>query len=392
MQRCALIFKLVLFLIFFMRHFIILSLLIIPLTIKANYAEYSSEIQKSEHFIIENKLDSALFNYLIVLKKYDYPYAKEIMQAAYISCYVHDKNSFSHLLKKAFQNGMTIPEYNSLIETWNTLNNELFDDNSNHLELRRIYLDLLNKEKMSEYVKLDFTLMKIQKKLRGSENDQNQYYNQMTLLRNQYLRLIEKYGYTNDKETGRKFKRKIVRCHKKNSQNHFYYKFKNGPSDSLFENRCVKFEINNNSIWNSINMGAWFLTHYVTPNDLNQLDSTIFSAIEIGVNKLEASPYLLVNLMESTRLKQNEFALTYYSRLWLSLKMSFYSKYNIPQQDKTIINSNRSKYGIRSLEQEEKLLRTLYRMKTNNELPTVFKNEELQSISFENKLFINIMV
>lgn len=373
-----------------MRSSIVLFCLLIVNIVNAGYKEYSEEIQISEKYLIENKLDLALTNYLSVLKKYDYPYVKEILQATYISCYVGDKSTFELLLVEATKKGMSNGEYDFLKKTWNEQNTSSFDENV-YYQNRKTYLEQLNTEKMSEYVKLDFYVNIIQKKLRGTKEEQYEYFQQMNLLRNRYLELIEIYGYPTDQETGRKFERKLAGKLGTNNTKFLFVGFKNGYMDSIFGGKAVQFSTTaKNAVWSSLDVGAWFLTHYV-PKNVNMLDSTLFYFVEKGVNQLKMSPYLLINMLESTRLPQNDFALTYYSRMWLDLQMNYHAKYNMPTDKRDFVNLNRTKYGIRTLEQEEQLLRSLFKLKTKQDLPNNFSNKDIQAISFENRLFLNYM-
>ncbi len=296
------------------------------------YKKYSEEIQISEKYIIENKLDSALDNYLIVLKKYNYPYAKQLIQAAYISCYVGSKPKLLFLITKAIERGMTKNEYNFIVKVWNDNNNYLLDNNL-FIEKRTIFLNQLNKLKMGEYAKLDLRRKAIRSKIMKTNELRFEYFTEMKQLRNQYIKLVNIYGYINDKETGRRLSYKQVRKVKKDNSKAFYICLK---KDTLFDEvPFLKFNHKDSkAIWLSMDVGSWFLTHYITMDNITQLDTSLFKVIEKGVNDLKLPPYLLINMKESTRLIENDFGLTYYSRTLLETRMNYYERYNLIERVK----------------------------------------------------------
>jgi len=357
------------------------------------YKKYSEEIQVSEKYIIENKLDSALNNYLKVLKKYNYPYAKQLIQASYISCYVGDKSKLIFLITKAIERGMTKNEYDFIVKVWNYNNNDRLNFNL-FIEKRSIYLKKLNKLKMGEYIKLDLRRKAIRSKIMKTSELRSEYYTEMKQLRDQYVRLINIYGYINDKETGRKLSYKQVRKPGKDNAKIFFIPLnQTGFCDSIFSQKYIKFNSQDpKAIWLSSDVGSWFLTHYINRSDINKLDTFLYKEVKSGVNELKLPVYLLINMKESTRLIENDFALTYYSRTLLESRMNYFERYNVPDKIKKNIDKNRMEYGIRTLSQEEKLLRALFKLKTNKNLPHRFKNKDLNPILKENGLFISYMV
>lgn len=374
-----------------MKTFLLFISLFITHFSNAGFREYALELQKGENYFIENKPDAALHIYLEVLKKYNYPYAREIIQAAYIASSVGNKTAFELLITEATKKGLSPAEYQSLINRWQFYNTEKFEKDI-YSENRKAYLHQLNRNKMAEYAKLDKHKNKMYRELMPDKQDE--YLQQMNLLRNQYLVLINEYGYVNDAETGRKFQSKLVNKMKKDNNQFFFASFKaNSYLGDFYKEKAIRFDHRTNfAIWSSLDVGAWFLSHYIHSENVNLIDSTLFLAIENGVNELKVSPYLLINMLESTRLLENDFAFTYYSRVLLSIRMNEYERYNLPEEQKNAINTNRQKYGMRSLEQEESLLRTLYQLKTKTELSKVFTSEDLKEISFEKQIFLNYMV
>jgi hypothetical protein len=109
------------------------------------------------------------------------------------------------------------------------------------------------------------------------------------------------------------------------------------------------------------------------------------------MNKLTLSPYLLINYLESTRCLKNDFAFSIYSRTLLGLRMSYYKRYNLPEEKRKFINANREKYGLRTLEEEEHLLKHLYFLKTGKDLPENYTNKDVREIGFENRIFISLI-
>lgn len=359
----------------------------------ANYREFSSGIRLAEKDFIAQNYQESLKKYLSTLEKYDYPYVKETMQAAYVACCAKDKDHFTKLIEKAANLGLNEEEYNSLCLEWKKTNpnqSVLIDFKS----LRSDYLQKVNWDKITAFLKLDVYRSYITKNYPLTEYNHTDYYDQMNLLRNQYMQLVGIYGYVNDKDSGRRFETKAEKCNTKGLEKNKYLNLGNDPfMPEYFIGKCLKVICESKTaIWSSSDPGAWFLSHYVNGDNLNQLDTTFFNLIQNGVDQLKASPYLLVNMLESTRLAENDLALTYYSRLWLGLKMSYSDKYRLNADQKNTINLRRIKYGFRSLEDEEELLRYLYFIKTKKKLPEIFNNSELDAISFENRIFIQVMV
>lgn len=376
----------------FMRTFLLLIFLtFLSHTSTAGFREYALELQKGEDYIIENKLDEALQTYLNVLKKYDYPYAKEIIQGAYIACCTGNKTAFELLITEATKKGLSPAEYKALMSRWQLYTAEKFARDI-YSDNRKTYLNQLNRNKMAEYAKLDKHKNKLYKEL--MPRNLQEYLQQMNLLRDQYLVLINEYGYVNDAETGRKFQSRLVHRMQKDNNTFFYTSFKdNFYLREIYDGKAIRFNHQTDlAVFSSLDVGSWFLTHYIHSENINLIDSTLFLSIEKGVNELKVIPYLLINILESTRLLENDFAFTYYSPVLLSIRMNEYQKYNLSNEQKNAINSNRNKYGMRTLEREELLLRTLYKLKEKKELPGVFTNKDLKDISFEKQIFLSYMV
>lgn len=378
-------------------HYSILKfcLLIIVITNNsfAGYREFSSEIRLAQKEFIAKNYKESLGKYISTLEKFNYPYVKETMQAAYVASFVGDKVQFTNLLEQAINLGLNESEFNSLFTEWKKLNPDqliLFD----FQKYRVAYLQKLNWDKTAAFYKLDVYRSYITKTYPLSESNHTAYYEQMNLLRDRYIKLVGIYGYVSDKDSGRRFETKVEKCKTKASEKSTCLNLSNDPfMPEYFKEKCLKVTSESKtSIWSSSDPGAWFLSHYINSENINQVDSTFFRLIQGGLDELKASPFLLVNMLESSRLLENDLALTYYSRVWLGLKMSYSDKYNMDAVQKNTINASREKYGFRSLEEEEELLRHLYFIKTKKKLPESFSNSELDAISFENRIFIQIMV
>lgn len=358
----------------------------------ASYTDYISEIRSAEKDFISSQYEESLNKYMITLQKFDYPYLKETLQAAFVACYAGKKELFIELITHATNLGLTEDEYESITKRWEILNK----DNSFTFEFQKFrskYLNNLNWEKTTAYLKLDVYRTFVIKNYPLKKNNHTEYYLQMNLLRDRYMELIPLYGYVNDKDTGRRFKINQVKCDKKVDNTYSHLDLEKDPFMlNFFKGKCIEVETESRmGVWSSLDPGAWFLSHYVNGKNINHLDTTFFETILKGMDSLKASPYLVVNMLESTRLLENDFALTYYSRVWLGVRMRYWDKYNLDDLQKKSINANRVKYGFRTLEEEEELVRHLYFLNTNKQLPEKFKNSEIDLISFENRIFIQVM-
>jgi hypothetical protein len=137
--------------------------------------------------------------------------------------------------------------------------------------------------------------------------------------------------------------------------------------------------------------GNWFLTHYINSDNRTIIDSSFFNILKNGFDSLYLDPLIIVNSLESTQQMNNEFALSYYSQLWAyKLKFDYFKKFDLESSVKLTIDNNRAKYYLRSLTQEEELLKTLYKLKTHKELNQKYTSEDLNIIMEEIRIFINI--
>jgi hypothetical protein len=73
----------------------------------SNYKEYALEIRKAERLFLEASYEASIEHYVKTLKKYDFPYLDETLQATYVSTYIGNIDRFTDLIEKCIDLGLT---------------------------------------------------------------------------------------------------------------------------------------------------------------------------------------------------------------------------------------------------------------------------------------------
>jgi hypothetical protein len=349
---------------------------------------YNQLLRKAESYIIENKLDSAIIVYKNALTTYNFPFIKDIRQAAFISCLAKDKPNSILFIKEAILNGLPKVGYEGFVEEWKHKNPNDIDISINYDSLHNIYLKGINEDKLFAFLYLDkkrddfINFFNLDRDV----NKRQDYYDSMCVLRNKYIDLVNSIGFPAEREIGRFLRYSTKRIIKK--------------SDILFEKEFeTKFispkrgkkmyvtELSTSFI--TFKPSYWFLSHYVNPFNLSDIDEELFKIISVGFDSLKIDPYIIANILESTREPKNEFAMTYYSRLIISISNDCFKKYHLTPEVSNQVNENRKKYFIRTLEDDFNLIKYFYKLKTGNELPEEFTQKDIECIQYEIKLFTN---
>lgn len=345
---------------------------------------YYSKILQAEKAIVNEKLDSAIYLYKSAFEEFDYPFCRNIEQAFLISCFANDYENANFFLEKALLNGLTKLQFEYYIKFWKSLNSEK-EINLDYSRIRKLYLANIDTLKMFSYleldVKRDFLLKKYNKK-----KHRKTFFQCMNALKFEYIEKISLYGYPTEKTTGSFFNKTIQnKTAVNNIEFSHIYSIDNGSINQKLLLNDENFQML------AMKPGNWFLTHYINSENRTIIDSSFFNILKNGFDSLYLDPLIIVNSLESTQQLNNEFALSYYSQLWAyKLKFDYFKKFDLESSIKQTIDNNRAKYNLRSLRQEEDLLKSLYKLKTKKDLNQMYTSEDLNIIREEIRIFINI--
>lgn len=353
-------------------------------------SDYYNSLNIAETYLVEGKLDSSLLQYESTLKEHNYPFCRDIEQALCVALYTNNYESFCLLIKKAIKRGMTKESYIFFRKRWLSNNQKLPIDFPNY-DVRHInYLQTIDTLRMLQFIELDVERDFLIKKLNKNKISKSDYFNKMDSLVNKYIKLVTLSGYPSENETGSYFSYNTKKKRKRKGNKGIFYQLPLLEEDKINHiNMYIKITPSrHNTI--SKKPGNWLLTHYINNKDHSLLDSSLFKVIENGWELLKLDPLLIISALESTRNPKNEFALSYYSRLWAyELAFNYQKKFDLPEDIKQQINQNRATYFLRSLKQEEDLLKALYNLETNKIIDYKITSKQIKEVWYLKKLFFN---
>ena len=214
------------------------------------------------------------------------------------------------------------------------------------------------------------------------------YLHEMNILRDDYIQLVESSGYPAESLVGTAWKWKLLKRMKRKYKSSLVHKL---PVDKWGETKYKYIVVKHPRRTISFKPGNWFLTHHINYEDHSVIDSVLFPTLKLGFDSLKIDPLIMVNALESTREPSNEFALSYYSRLWAyKLKFSYVEKFALKGKQRSFINANRASYHIRSLEQAELLFKALYKLKYSKSISGKITEKNTDDLGPEVSLFLNI--
>ena len=107
--------------------------------------------------------------------------------------------------------------------------------------------------------------------------------------------------------------------------------------------------------------GNWFVSHYHIEDYI--IDTTFYNYLMKGLNQLKIHPITIALFLERTGLKNYEFLMTYYSPLYLKMKMKLKRALFISDNLKKTIDENRKSIFVRPVDRELKIVKEFYKLK-----------------------------
>ncbi len=136
----------------------------------------------------------------------------------------------------------------------------------------------------------------------------------------------------------------------------------------------------------SIKPGNWFVSHYHIENYI--IDTTFYNYLKKGLNELKIYPITLALFLERTGIDKYEFLMTYYSPLYLKMKMKMKKALSVGEKTREKINKNRKAIFVRPIEREIAIVKEFYRLKYDK-YPKKISKRVLRKIHYEIYSFMN---
>ncbi len=377
-----------------------ISYLQIRIPVSEKYVDYFSNINLAKKFVINNSLDSALMTYDYILKKYNYPFYKNIKQAAILALYSEDTERLSFYLELAIKRGMNKTDFNYFVHSkkcTHTIQNISLKYDS----LYKIYSNNIDYDLRYEFQALDAKDYFIHSYLYGYSRDslKDAFHNQhQPKLIEDYINLIKNKGYPNEKKIGISTNAKYILGNIDTTEkgNLIYI-----SSDSILRYNQTKTNFSIVNLYNpnfliySNYPGNWLLWH----NAINREKDTIMQKIIIkGVMNLYLPPVFLTQMYENSHPDKimhfdsvQDYATTYNSYTYRTKTKTPIGVCNkLIFDEKVRIDSLRKKVHILTIEDEEKLALSLYSLKTNRQINSL-KTKYFKKIKFEYNSFISLV-
>lgn len=368
--------------------FLIFSCISIMANSQTCATKYYNQINLAEQALIKGDLQKSVSIYHDVFQEFNYPFSRNIEQGFYVACYAKNKSVAELFLRKSILNGITRNQYAYYMNLWekNNVDSKL---DLNYDSLRVESMKKIDTTILFKFLEIDAYREVLVNNLKDDSLSKVNYFSQMRSLRDNYIKLVHTYGYPSENIVGSFYNWKLIKRMKNKYNSNLVHKL----PVANWSNTKYKYIVISSPTRHvlSLKPGSWFLTHYINPENHTVIDSTLFSILKSGFDSLKTDPLLIVNAMESTRELDNEFALSYYSQLWAyKLKFDYNKKFTLDKSIRSIVNSNRTSYYIRSLEQEELLFKALYELKFSEKISGGISKENAKNLSEEISLFLNI--
>ena len=366
--------------------------------ISEKYSEYYYTINKAKHLITENKLDSSLILYENILNKFNFPFYKHIKQATLVAYYSNNESKFQYYLHKSITRGMTKNEFSFFVKKkkFSAIINQT---EKKYDSLYNCYLSNIDSNKLISYQKLDAQDFFIHSYIYGYSNDslKDVFHNtyQAKLIK-QYIKLVDEIGYPSEKYIGLP-KSSRYSMKKPKSKQKYNIVYINDTirlySNKLLKGYYITSKINPNYLIYSQWPGNWLLWH----NAINvDTDSTLIVKIRDGVMNLELPVVFLTQMYENSHnnnnkyfSSNNDYATTYNSYTIRKKARSCLELYtNLNVNEKKAIDSLRRHILLPTLEDERKLILSLYFIKTETK-ELKLTQKVLDRIKFEYNAFIS---
>jgi hypothetical protein len=361
----------------------IVLFLILNLIAFGQKTEYYRILQKAEQKIIDSQLDSALIYYNKAFVKYNYPFVRDISAAACISFHTEDTISQHRYVEILLNKGMDIRELEYFIRQ-KPMDEILLAFKENYQKYNRKYLASIDCQMEEKFGEID----KQEQIINWNKNlTIEQKINKMSTLSQQFIGLVEEYGYPSQKKVGIGCSSAITF-----TNNNSLVAKPNIKSEIIkipgFRGKSFKkyafWEMNYNFRYlfhQTTRVGNGYLWHSILDR-FPKLDSILLQA----TRNLELSPTFYASTKE--RGGKEDFALAWESKtLW---KYKFDLKKIVISSEAIEINRKRKKIGIRSLEMDLALFNAIAKLE-NLKYKNHFKRKAHPTNLLFNSLFISII-
>lgn len=351
-------------------------------------SKYYEQIMLAEQALIQGDLESSTSRYQNAFESFNYPFSKHIQQGLYVACYAKNKDIAELFLRKSVMNGISKDEFTYYNDLWIRNNSQPME--VNYDSVRLVSMKQIDTTLLFEFLEIDAYRNVLLDNLDSNDSlSKVHYFSEMRTLRDNYIKLIQTYGYPEESKVGSSCDWKLVKRMKKKYRSCFVHELSVDKWSETKYKYIVILDHGGRTI--PFKPGNWFLTHYINPENPSVIDSVFFQVLKLGFDSLKIDPLIMVNALESTRELKNEFALTYYSRLWAyELKFDFSKKFALDEHVRSIINANRASFYMRSLEEEELLFKSLYELKFSENILGNISEKEADDLKKEVDLFLHI--
>lgn len=364
-----------------MRHFFLIASMLIYYNLNAqNASKYYALILKADDMIIENKLDSAIYYYNKAFNEFEFPFYSHVKRAAIIANFSNDEYHLEQYLTRCVKKGMPEFQFNyfidlglnsSVVKKVQIKYNDLYDEYLSSIDsiLVEKYLELDAKD----YFLHDYLYMYSKDSIKN-----NFYENFKQNAINEYVEIIEEYGYASEKNIGLPKISKYELTSESQSNNRTIELI------DKTSNYIIDYNENPHYLIHPFTPGNWLLWHYASNSSK---DSILLKKLEDGFDDLKLNQIFISEFFEGNGDVNTDFCTTYNSILYRTKYNSIAGKYKkSTKSERENINRLREKYFIKSLEKEEALLKRLYSLRFNK-LKDI-SNRMLRKIQYEYNAFI----
>lgn len=350
-----------------------------------NAKEYYEMLSKAEDQFISGDFNKALEYYDSTFVEFEFPFYRHLRQATIIASYSNDTMKYHKYLKKCIRRGMTINEFD-FFRKKNPQDIQVHQIYNDFQQYRNEFLSSIDTFILFNYLELDML-----ENVSVDRKTEALFLEEMKVYAKRYMRLVDSLGYPTEDKTGlcyRVFPSKKTKPLKiANWKQHkmVYHKDISPEQGNLYGNIGLE-EHTDKPI--SMKAGNWFLSHYHTSGYI--IDTAFFRYLEKGVHTLKLDQTTIALFLEKTGLGEHEFLMTYYSPLYLSMKMKKHKIFSIDDSIKMKINKNRKRYYIRPIEKELEIIKIFYKLEHGKHLKEINK-KTFKEISYQIDSFIKYM-
>lgn len=309
---------------------------------------YFSMLSQAEKYIVHDEYSKAISAYQMALEKYDYPFYRNIRQAAIVACLSEDTLRLIPLLKKCIERGMTknelpfyvkrLPECQSLLKLekefdFYTRNYEESIDST--VLIPYLELDVLHTHMLKKRLRLGRRKQALRR-----IREENVYFLEM------FTQLWDSLGFPSEQVVGLTYEHRI----RPKWWPRQGWRLTSGAFP-IAKKYAVKFSFTRDNLLrkgSSSKPGMWGLTHLLVDSSFICRLQTAFDSLQIDQNSI------------TTCLGMRDYGVGRYSRFGYKTGFKLERRYAASSAEKEIIDTNRKEFYIRSLDEEKALFSALY--------------------------------